>query len=121
MFCDQNDDIEKCNLNDVKRVFVGYSSSSKAYPVYKKCVHWKKMFMWFLMSLEKLRSKLQNKKDSEMEEMLQIQRNDLNSELAEEYPLHESSNPKEANADDELDEGPGLIDNAEQRWYNSNW
>ncbi|KAH0682554.1 hypothetical protein KY290_021135 [Solanum tuberosum] len=66
-------------------------------------------------SLEELRSKLQNKEDSEMEEELQIQGDGLNSELAEEYPLHESSSPKEAYADDELDEGLGPADNAEQR------
>ena len=29
-FCDKNDDIEYCNLNDVERVCVGYSSSRKA-------------------------------------------------------------------------------------------
>ncbi|KAH0689265.1 hypothetical protein KY289_016623 [Solanum tuberosum] len=59
--------------------------------------------------------KLQNKKDFEMEELLQIQRDGLNSELAEEYHLHESNNPKEVDADDEPDEGLGPIDNAEQR------
>ncbi|KAH0696321.1 hypothetical protein KY290_013683 [Solanum tuberosum] len=44
-----------------------------------------------------------------MEEMFQIQRDGLNSELAEEYPLHESSNLKEADADYEPDEGPGPV------------
>jgi len=66
------------------------------------------------MSLGELRSKLKNKEDSEMKAMLQIQKDDLNNELAEEHPLHESSNPKEADADDEPDEGPGPVYNAEQ-------
>ena len=50
MFCDQNDDIEKFDLNIDERIVVGYSSFSKAYQVYKKVV------MYFLMSLEELRS-----------------------------------------------------------------
>ncbi|KAH0710158.1 hypothetical protein KY290_011481 [Solanum tuberosum] len=62
------------------------------------------------MSLEELRSKLKNKEDSEMEEMLQIHKNDLNNELVEEHPLHESSNSKGA---DEPDEGLGPVDNVE--------
>ncbi|KAH0698902.1 hypothetical protein KY284_013117 [Solanum tuberosum] len=59
--------------------------------------------------------KLENKEDSEMEELFWIQRNSLNSELAEEHPLHVSNNLKEADADYEPDEGPGPIDSAEQR------
>jgi len=52
--------------------------------------------------------------------MFQIQRDDLNNELAEEHHLHESSNLKEADADYEPDEGPSLLDSAEQRWCISN-
>ena len=46
--------------------------------------------------------------------MLQNQRDGLNSEFAEEHP-HESNNLKEDDAYDEPDEGPGLLDSAEQR------
>ena len=46
--------------------------------------------------------------------MLQNQRDGLNSEFVEEHP-HESNNLKEDDADDEPDEGPGLLDSAEQR------
>ena len=48
-----------------------------------------------------------------MEGLLQIQRDGLNNELAEEYSLDESSNLKEADAVDEPDEGPDPVDNAE--------
>ncbi|KAH0702539.1 hypothetical protein KY285_016817 [Solanum tuberosum] len=41
--------------------------------------------------------------------MFQIQRDDLNNELAEEHHLHESSNLKEADADYEPDEGPDPV------------
>lgn len=40
----------------------------------------------------------------------------LNSEPAKEYPFHESNNSKEADIDDEPDEGPNPIDNVERRW-----
>lgn len=63
-----------------------------------------------------MRSKLQNKEDSEMEEMIQIQRDDLNNQLAEEHPFHESSNLKEVDVDDVPDERPGPLNIAEQRW-----
>ena len=46
----------------------------------------------------------------EIEELLQNQRNGLNSELAEEHPLQESNNLKEDDADDEPDERPGPLD-----------
>ena len=55
-----------------------------------------------------------------MEELLYIKRDGLNSELAEGHSLHESSNIKKGDAHDEPDEGPGPIDNVEQRWCNSN-
>ena len=55
------------------------------------------------------------KEVSEIEELLQNQRDGLNSELAEEHSLHESSNLKEANADNEPDEGPGPLDSVVQR------
>ena len=60
------------------------------------------------------------KEVSEIEELLQNQRDGLNSELAEEHPLHESNNLKEDDAYDEPDEGPGPIDSAEQRLCSSN-
>jgi len=47
--------------------------------------------------------------------LIQIHRDDLNSELAEEHPHHESNNLKEADADYEPDEGPCPLDSAEQR------
>lgn len=37
-----------------------------------------------------------------MQELLQIHKDSLNSELSEEYGLHKSKNPKGANSDDEL-------------------
>ena len=55
------------------------------------------------------------KEVSEIEELLQNQRDGLNSELAEEHPLHESNNLKEDDADDEPDEEPGPLDSAERR------
>lgn len=66
------------------------------------------------MSFDELRSKLQNK-DTEMEEMFQIKRDDLNNELAEGHPLHEYNNLKEVDEDDEHDEGPRPLDSGEQR------
>lgn len=46
--------------------------------------------------------KKQKKEDSKMQELLQIHKDSLNSELSEEYGLHKSKNPKGANSDDEL-------------------
>ena len=44
-----------------------------------------------------------------MEELIQNQRDCLNSELAKEYSLHESNNLIEDDADDEPNEGPGPL------------
>lgn len=72
----------------------------------------KREVMLFLMSLEELRSLM--REDFDMEELLHIHRDGLNSELSEEHPRHESINIKEANADDEHDEGLGLLESAEK-------
>ena len=50
-----------------------------------------------------------------MEGVLQNQRDDINSELVAEHSLHDSSNLKEVDADDEPDEVPSPLDIAEQR------
>ena len=50
-----------------------------------------------------------------MEELLQNQRDCLNSELAKEYSLHESNNLTEDDADDEPNEGPGPLDSDVKR------
>ena len=39
----------------------------------------------------------------------------MNCELAEKHSLHESSNLKEADADEKPDEGPDPLDNVVQR------
>lgn len=62
-----------------------------------------------------LKEKLKRKKNSEMEGLLQNQRDVLYSELADEHCLHESRNFKEADANDEPDEGLGHVDNIVQR------
>ena len=50
-----------------------------------------------------------------MEGLLQNREMVLISELAEEHSLHESSILKEADADDESDEGLDLLDSSKQR------
>lgn len=63
-------------------------------------------------NLKELRSKLRNKKDSEM---FQIQKYDLNNGLDEEHPLHEPNNLEECDADYEPNKGVDPIDSVEQR------
>ncbi|XP_069149834.1 uncharacterized protein [Solanum lycopersicum] len=55
----------------------------------------------------------------EIEELLQNQRDGLNSEFAEEHP-HESNNLKEDDENDDSDEVPGFLDSAKQRRCSSN-
>ena len=97
--------ILRSDLNIDERIIVVHSFSSKAYQGILK------MIMYLLMSLEEFRSC--KKEVSKMEELLQNQRDCLNSELAKEYSLHESNNLTKTDADDEPDEGPGPLDNAE--------
>ena len=66
------------------------------------------------MNLEELRSKLQNKEDFDIEEMLKIQKGSINSDLAEEHLLYECNNLKEVDANYEPDEGPSVVDTIEQ-------
>ena len=69
--------------------------------------------MYLLMSLEEFRSC--KKEVSEIAELLQNQRDCLNSELAKKYSLHKSNNVTEADADVEHDEGPGPLDSDVKR------
>ena len=66
------------------------------------------------MSLEELRS-CKREKTPGVEGLLQNQIDGLNSEIAEEHPLHKNSNLKEVDADDEPDEGPSPIHSDVQR------
>lgn len=116
--CDQNDDIEKFDLNNIERIFVRYSSCSKAYPAYKNvCIE-----KYVYVSLYKLGriKKLQKKDDPYTVELLQIHRDGLNRALLKNILF---MNPaistklmlNEVDAADDLDEGPSPLDCAEQR------
>ena len=97
--------ILRSDLNIHERIIVVHSSSSKAYQRYTKNGH-----VFIDESLEVARKEV-----PEIKELLENQRDSLNSELAEEHPFHESNNLKEDDADDEPDEGPGPLDSSEQR------
>lgn len=91
-----------------KSIF-GISSSNKDFWVYKKGSN-------VIIDESRRVKKLQKKEYSDMAGLLHIQQDGLNSELIEEHPRHESRYLKDANAYDERDEGPGLLDSAEQKW-----
>ena len=84
------------------------SEPAKEYPFHEGV-------MWFLMSPKELRSNLQTKRFWHGRAASNSKRWS-NSEPAKEYPFHESNNSKEADIDDEPDEGPNPIDNVERRW-----
>ena len=92
---------------------MGYSSSSKAYPMYKMCIEID-VHVIFDES-RRIEKNLQNKEDSKIDEMFQIQGHDPNNELAEEHPRHDSNNLKETDADDEPNGGSSFVESVEQR------
>lgn len=108
------DDLGKCDPRIDEGVFVGYSSSSKAYRVHNKRTLCIKESVHVILDETGDIKDLKNKDDDEPEELLQIQRDSLNESQAErtQDPTTVDSTG-EFNEYVEPEEGLGLFDNAE--------